>query len=270
MVFLLALVVGAILGVNLRSSRASAVPAMDLGAPVERSTTSTSEVPRSTLDLPTTVDTTLAPDTTLPPETDPPVTDPPPPEISLALGTGGALLRSASEARLVDPALGCDGFTQSASPGSARSCQELNVGDSPLMWLDNATTDQFELLMRDASADTGDQWRVVLATQADGGKAPAKVDVTGDGQNDLVFSRRSGNDDLQLDVVEVASQGAQVVLHLNLPNGRARESGGRLVVWFSFGTEGKLAQTTLSRSNGTWETDSISVVDKSAVGNSQF
>ncbi len=268
--FVLALIVGSILGARLRSSQASNVSPMDLGAPVERSTTSTSEAPRSTLDLPTTIDTTLPSETTVPPETDPPVTEPPAPDISLALGTGGAMLRSASESRLVDSSLGCDGFTQSATPGSARSCEQITVGDSPLTWLDNATTDQFELLIRDAAVDTGDQWRVVLVAAADAGNPPAKADVTGDGRPDLVFSRRSGNGDLQLDVVDVTTDTAQVVLHLALPNGRARESGGKLVVWFGFGTEGKLAQTTLDGSGGSFKSEPLEVVNESAVGNSQF
>ncbi len=268
--FVLALILGGIFGAKLRSAQASNVPAMDLGAPVERSTTSTSEAPRSTLDLPTTLDTTLPPETTSPPETDPPVTDPPTPELSLALGTDGALLRSVSEARLVDSALGCDGFTQSAAAGSARSCEEISVGDTPLTWLDNATSDRFELLIRDSAAETGDQWRVVLDAAADGGRPPAKAEVTGDGRPDLIFSRRAGNGDLQLDVVEVQADGAQVVLHLDLPNGRARESDGKLVVWFSFGTEGKLAQATLDGSGGSWQSEPIEVVNESAVGNSQF
>ena len=144
------------------------------------------------------------------------------------------------------------------------------MGDAPLMWLDNATSDQFELLVRDATADTGDQWRVVLNAPADGGKPPTKADVTGDGRPDLIFSRRSGNGDLQLDVVDVTADSANVVLHLDLPKGRARQSGGQVVVWFGFGTEGKLAQATLDVSGGSWQSNSVEIVNESAVGKSQF
>jgi hypothetical protein len=263
----LSLGIGVLLGGATRRNQPVDLPPMQLGEPIPRSTTSTIRVPRSTLDLPTTVDTTLPPDTTAP-VTDPPTTAAP--EITLSLGTDGALLRSSGEVRLVNQDLGCDGFTQEATPSSARGCAPLTVGETQLMWLNNGTSDQFELLIRDGAVDQGDQWRVALATQADDGSQPTSTDVTGDGKADLVFSRTAANGTLKLDVIDVSASDANVVLHLDLPNGRARETGGRLVVWFSFGQEGKLAEVTLDRSSGSWARTSTAVVDQSAVGQSQF
>jgi hypothetical protein len=268
LVLVISAVVGLVVGGAVRRNQPVTLPAMALGEAVVRSTTTTASVPRSTLDLPTTVDTTLPPETTVPVVTDPPTTTAP--EITLSLGTDGALLRGSGEVRLVNQDLGCDGFTREATAASARGCSPLAVGETQLMWLDNAISDQFELLIRDGAVEEGDQWRVALSGQADGGNQPASTDVTGDGRADLVFSRTTENGELKIDVIDVSASDASVVLHLELPNGRAREAGGRLVVWFSSGEEGKLAEVTLDRSSGSWEKVSTAVVEQSAVGSSQF
>jgi hypothetical protein len=268
LVLVISAVVGLVVGGAVRRNQPVTLPAMALGEAVVRSTTTTASVPRSTLDLPTTVDTTLPPETTVPVVTDPPTTTAP--EITLSLGTDGALLRGSGEVRLVNQDLGCDGFTREATAASARGCSPLVVGETQLMWLDNAVSDQFELLIRDGAVEEGDQWRVALSGQADGGNQPASTDVTGDGRADLVFSRTTENGELKIDVIDVSASDASVVLHLELPNGRAREAGGRLVVWFSSGEEGKLAEVTLDRSSGSWEKVSTAVVEQSAVGSSQF
>jgi hypothetical protein len=271
LVLVISAVVGLVVGGAVRRDQPAELPAMVLGDPVERSTTTEVSVPRSVLDLPTTVDTTLPPETTVPVVTEPPETTTAPipvPEISL--GTDGALLRETDEVRIVDPNLQCDGYTREATPGGARNCTPLTVGETQMMWLNNGLNDQFELLVRDGAVEAGDSWRVVLAGQADEQQQPITTDVTGDGRPDLVFSRTAGNDDLKIDVIEVTASDANVVLHLDLPNGRAREAGGRLVVWFSFGEAGKLAEVALDRSSGSWEKASTTVVEQSAVGSSQF
>ncbi len=271
LVLVISAVAGLVVGGAMRRNQPAELPAMALGDPVERSTTTEVSVPRSVLDLPTTVDTTLPPETTVPVVTEPPETTAAPipvPEISL--GTDGALLREADEVRIVDPNLQCDGYTREATPGGARSCTPLTVGETQMMWLNNGLNDQFELLIRDGAVEEGDSWRVVLAGQADEQQQPITTDVTGDGRPDLVFSRTAGNDDLKIDVIEVTASDANVVLHLDLPNGRAREAGGQLVVWFSFGETRKLAEVALDRSSGSWQKVSTTVVDQSAVGSSQF
>jgi hypothetical protein len=270
LVLVVSVVVGLFLGSGLRRNQPFDVPPMALGEPVERSTTSTIAVPRSTLDLPTTVDTTLPPDTTLAPVTDPPITQADVPVPELGLSADGAMLRGSGEVRLVNRDLGCDGFTRDAAPGSARGCSEISVGETQLMWLNNASADQFELMVRDGAVDEGDQWRVALSGPADDGSQPAVADVTGDGRVDLVFSRTTGNGELKIDVIDVSASDASVVLHVDLPNGRAREANGQLVVWFTFGQEGKLAEVTLNRASGSWEKVSTVVVDQSSVGSSQF
>jgi hypothetical protein len=271
LVLVISAVAGLVIGGALRRDQPAELPAMALGDPVERSTTTEVSVPRSVLDLPTTVDTTLPPETTVPVVTEPPETTAAPipvPEISL--GTDGALLRETDEVRIVDPNLQCDEFTREATAGGARGCTPLTVGETQMMWLNNGLNDQFELLIRDGAVEEGDSWRVVLAGQADEQQQPITTDVTGDGRPDLVFSRTAGNDDLKIDVIEVTASDASVVLHLDLPNGRAREAGGQLVVWFSFGEARKLAEVALDRSSGSWQKVSTTVVDQSAVGSSQF
>jgi hypothetical protein len=266
-VFVASLFVGFSVALKAHKDQPVKLPTMDLGVPIERSTTTTTQAPRETLDLPTTVETIPDPDTTVAPETPPPTTAPP--EINLLGGLDGALLRSANEPRLVDPAKGCDGFTSSALEGTGRSCESITVGDAQFEWVNSATTDQFELMLRDGAGETGDQWRVTLTAPADDGKAPAVIDVTADGKPDLVFSRRV-NGDLLLDVIDVSATGAETVLHLLLPNGRARENGGNLVVWVSSNQDGKFAQITLDRSSGSWKQQPMIIVDESAVGSSQF
>ncbi len=265
--FLLSGLVAFSVASRVRKDQAIKLPTMELGVPVERSTTTTTKAPRETLDLPTTVETVPETETTLAPETQPPTTQPP--QINLLGGLEGALLRPGGGSRLVDPNVGCDGFTETAQGGSARSCEPINIGDTQLEWVNNATNDQFELMVRDGVGESGDQWRVALVGPADDGKAPAVVDVTSDGKPDLVFSRRV-NGDLLLDVIDVSGNNVETVLHLLLPNGRARESGGSLVVWVSSNQEGKFAQITLDRSGGSWKQQPTQLVDESSVGASQF
>jgi hypothetical protein len=271
LIFVVALLVSMFVGytvaAKVRQDRPVNLPAMDLSVPVERTTTSTSEAPRETLDLPTTVETIPPIETTLPPDTPPPTTALP--EINLLGGLNGALLRPGGEQRLVVPDVGCDGFTSTALPESARSCTPLTIGDVEMEWVNNATTDQFELMIRNGTGESGDQWIVALTGAADDGRAPAIVDVTGDGKPDLVFSRRV-NGDLLLDVIEVSAGSAETTLHLLLPNGRARESGGRLVVWLTSPVEGKFRQVALDRSSGSWQQEPTLLVNESAVGDSQF
>jgi hypothetical protein len=269
----LAIVAGFGIGLAARRSQPATLPPLVLGdGSTETVVVTDPPAPSSTLDLPTTVevDTTLAPETTVAaPETTQPPPETRPPSMELSLGTDGLMLNGSGEERLVDNALGCDGYTQSAAPGSARTCEEFTVGDQRLVWLDSGVSDQFELLLPVPSSDAN-LWTVVLTAPADGGNAPVRADVTGDGKAELLFSRRADDDTLRVDVVEVRDGDASVTLHLDLARGRARYDDARLSVWVASPQDGKFGFIRVSRGDSGWRQDFVDFVDESAVGSGQL
>jgi hypothetical protein len=264
-VFLVAAVIGGYIGYSARRSQPASLPELVLGAPVERVTTQPASTTVAPLALPTTVDTVAPVDSTLPPETVPPETQPKP-VANLELSSSGSAFRQGGGSRIVDGALGCDGYSATAVVGSTSSCDRLDVGGTTVVWLQNVDGD--DELMVQTAAETGDEWNVAY-TVAGGGKLPKVVDVTGDGQPELVYSRRDESRTLELDVFTVSSGSANLTLHLTLPEGKARADNGVLNVWLANGDGGEFLHVVLDGSSG-WQKTSTAVVEESAVGIGQF
>jgi hypothetical protein len=264
-IFVLAAVIGGYAAYSIRGSQPASLPELVLGAPVERVTTTPVPTTVPPLELPTTVETIPPSDSTLPPETVPPETQPKP-VANLELSTGGSTFRQAGGSRIVDGALGCDGYSATAAVGSTESCERFDVGGTTVVWLRNIGGD--DELMVQTDSDAGDEWNVAYSVAA-GGKLPKVVDVTGDGQPELVYSRRDDARTLELDVFQVSSGSADLTLHLTLPEGKARADDGVLNVWLANGDGGEFLHVVLDGSNG-WRKTSTAVVEESAVGIGQF
>jgi hypothetical protein len=273
LIFVIAIGLGVGGGFAFRRSQPAPLPPMALDNPATETIPSTEPPDSSRLELPTTIETSLAPETTQPPpettQPPPPVTEPAAPPLEVTLETDGALVSPSGEERLVNLELGCDGYTQRSEPGSSRSCDEITVGDTPVVWLDAADTGQMELLVRQPDAE-GELWQVALTGPADGGKAPVRADITGDGRGELLLSRRTAADELVIDVISVSESSAAVTLHLTLPRGRARYEGGRLSVWAAGTVDGKLALIDITPLGDGWQQKFVEYVDESAVGSSQL
>ncbi len=275
--FVLALLVGAGIGVAVRRSQAARLPVIALE--VSGSTTIVTDTtlePAVTLELGTTIETTTPVTevvTEPPPETDPPTTVPetaapttePPLQADLPTSTNGSILQvpGALDRRIVDLSLGCDGFTSSQAAGSAKSCADLSIGDRKGKWVVSNDGDLTILLLADVpnANAAGDVWDVAL-TGSDAGRsgAPTVADISGDGSPDLLVAWNDGGR-LKIDVATPTQLGLAPSMHLDLPSGRARIDGGKLNVWFDAGDLGKLTHAVIERSGDGWKPKAIERVN---------
>lgn len=229
-------------------------------------TTASTETTTVPLEVPTTApsETTVPPETTVAP-TRPPTTAPRPDPIELGAGGSSLVTPSNPERRLVADPGDCAAL---AGSGSAVSCGRFESRGVSVAWVRDANG-TFDVLTRDESADGGDVW--VQRLTGDGtniAEDPRTADVSGDGEADLVVGLRTA-EDLLVDVVEVRGATPTVTLHLDLPGGRARVTGGELLVWLPVG-DGRLARSSLTAAGGDWKVASSEYVDAGGVGPSQF
>ena len=170
----------------------------------------------------TVVETTVAPVS----ETEAPTTKPPTSNLPEApITSEGALLRKLDdqERRLFDAATGCDSLGPASSV--VRDCETAPSSGNEVGWV--SMDDGVDVIVR--SADDGpDVWTVVLRANAASSRPPLLVDVTGDGELDLLVGWRSSDRVLGVDVVEFASGSADVTLHLSLIDGRVSAGDGSL------------------------------------------
>jgi hypothetical protein len=208
-------------------------------------------------------ETTIAADTTAPPaETTaaPPETTAAPSEArELSLTTDGALLTSSSGRFLWDESVGCDSIAQT---GSTSGCDRLAVGGVNIAWVleggGGAT-----ILQSDPGVDVDGTWNVQLSTTTSPTRKPLVADVTGDGEPELLFGYRNG-EDLSVDIVEIREGSAGVALHLELPGGRLSAGDGSIEVW-QRGDTG-FEHWTVERDGGRWVKNGLDRSDSAPEG----
>ena len=146
-----------------------------------------------------------------------------------AISGAGALLRSASdpEPRVWVASTGCSSLLTS---GAATGCERLSSGGVEVAWVVYADGG-VDVLERDPAVDPADQWSLALRSGAPPVAAPKVVDLTGDGQPEIVVGWRDASGTLSLDVVEVRDGHPGVRLHLSLPFGRSVAVEGQLDGW---------------------------------------
>jgi hypothetical protein len=233
---------------------------IDLQPPVE-----TTAVPDTT--PPLVVDSSIA-DTTVPPvETTaaPETTSAPPTTVApkdLVLTTDGALFGAGTDRRLWDDAVGCDSIATRSDAASA--CDRFSLGGVNIAWLIDANGGA-TVLQNDPGSDEPGTWNVELDTSSTPSRAPLVTDVTGDGQAELVFGFRTDTS-LAVDVVEIRDGNAGVVLHLDLPNGRATAGDGQLDVWQRGNGDG-FEHWTIRRDGGRWTKDGFERTSSPPAGN---
>jgi len=146
-----------------------------------------------------------------------------------AVSGQGALLRSASDP---DPRVWVSGTGCSSllTAGAASGCERLSSGGVEVAWVVHADGG-VDVLRRDPAVDPADQWSLALRSSAPPVAAPKVVDVTGDGQPEIVVGWRDATGSLAVDVVEVREGSPGVRLHLPLPFGRAVAVDGQIDAW---------------------------------------
>ena len=185
------------------------------------------------LGLDTTIaDTSIADTTEAPPETQA-VTTAPRPTVPRArseppVSTSGAFLSTpdSPEPRQYNPDDACNSL---ARTGSSDLCDTVTIGDATFAWEFENGGEGVDLLAADA--DLPDVYTVQLRATGLPAQPPRVVDVTGDGQNDLVLGWRSDDGVLNVDIVEARGRTLVVTLHLELVDGRVSAGGGSLDVW---------------------------------------
>ncbi len=185
------------------------------------------------LGLDTTIaDTSVADTTEAPPETDPPTTAPKP-TIPAArseppISTDGAFLSTpdSPEPRQYNPDDACNSL---ARTGSSDVCATIGIGDATFAWVFESGGEGVDLLAADA--DLPDVYTVQLRANGLPAQPPRIVDVTGDGQDDIVLGWRNDDGLLNVDIVEARGRSLVVTLHLELVDGRVSAGGGSLDVW---------------------------------------
>jgi hypothetical protein len=274
--FALALLIGGGIGVAVRRSQADRIPVVALTA--SGSTTispDTTLEPAVTLELGTTIETTtpVTEVVTEPPVTEAPTTVPetaapttePPVQADISTGPRDSILQAPGtlDRRIVDLSLGCDGFTASQAPGSAKTCADLSIGDRKGKWVvaNDGVLDILLLADVPNANASGDVWDVAL-TGSDAGRsgAPTVADVSGDGSPDVLVAWGEGGR-LKIDVATVTQLGLAPSMHLDLPSGRARIDGGKLNVWFDAGDLGKLTHAVIERAGDGWKPKAIERVN---------
>jgi hypothetical protein len=274
--FVLALLIGGGIGVAVRRSQPARLPVIALSAsgPTSIATDTTLE-PAVTLELGTTIETTtpVTEVVTEPPVTDPPTTVPetaapttePQLQADISTSAKDSILQAPGtlDRRIVDLSLGCDGFSASQAPGSAKSCDDLSFGDRKGKWVVSTDGALNILLLADVpnANAAGDVWDLAL-TGSDAGRsgAPTVADVSGDGSPDLIVAWNDGGR-LKVDVATLTQLGMAPSMHLDLPSGRARVNGGKLNVWFDAGDLGKLTHAVIERNGDVWKPKAIERVN---------
>lgn len=208
------------------SAETTAPLTVETTAPVE-STTTSSEAPVETT-------TTTEPEPVVP---DAPVT------------TGGALLRpiETSDRRLFDAGVGCTSLARDGA--SVRGCDITTTNSVEVAWV---SMDEGVDILAHRLDEGPDVWTVVLRSSASASRSPIVVDVTGDGENDIVVGWRSDGA-LAANVVEVVDDSPTVSLHLSLADGRVSVGDGRLDAWSRL-DDGNYAHWGYTGGAGNWET----------------
>lgn len=207
----------------------SSDPVVDRTDGVVDSTVSDSTIP---LGLDSTIaDSSLADTTQPPPETTPP-TQPkptvPPARSTPPLSTAGAILSApgAPEPRQLNANDVCSSL---ARTGSADLCDTFTIGNVKFAWVFEGGGEGVDLLAADA--DLPDVYTVQLRANSLPAQPPRIVDVTGDGQAEMVLGWRGEDGLLEVDIVEAKGRSLVVTLHLELVDGRVSAGGGSLDVW---------------------------------------
>jgi hypothetical protein len=179
----------------------------------------------------TLADTTVADTTEAPPETI--ASTAPKPTVPAARGeppvsTDGAILSApdSPEPRQLNPDDTCNSL---ARTGSSDLCDTVTLGDAKFAWVFEGGGEGVDLLAGDA--DLADVYTVQLRATALPAQAPRVVDVTGDGQPELVLGWRGEDGLLNVDIVEARGRSLVVTLHVELVDGRVSAGGGSLDVW---------------------------------------
>lgn len=208
-------------------------------------------------------ETTVAPvETTAAPET---TTEAPPTTVApreLVLTTDGAAFAGATGRALWDDSVGCDSIATRSATASA--CDRFTLGGVNIAWVIDGGGGA-TVLQNDPGVDEPGTWNVALETSATPSRPPLVVDVTGDGQADLVFGFRSDSA-LGVDVVEVRDGSPGLVLHLALPGGRATAGDGQLDVWQQ-DASGVFEHWTVRRDGGRWTKDGFERSENAPAGN---
>ena len=181
----------------------------------------------STIAADSTIPDTQPPDTApaatkRPPATTPPVRSVPP------LTTDGAVLGApgSPEPRQFNPDDSCSSL---ARTGSAELCDIVSIGDATFAWVFEGGGEGVDLLALDP--DLSDVYRVQLRSNRLPTQTPRFVDVTGDGQPEIVLGWRDDESLLDVDIVEIRGRSLVVTLHLRLVDGRLSAGGGSLDAW---------------------------------------
>ncbi len=165
------------------------------------------------------------PQQTQPPQTDPPLTAPPPTEPVVAVREPSRPNLSAAGSSL--GALDFEARRATACE-NVEDCQD-NISTNGGVWAWTTSGGSIELL--DRSGVEGEEiWTPRFGGSGEGRASVLVADVTGDGESDFIVGRRTATA-LQVDVVDVASGSASVVLHLDLDAGRVRLDGGGLIAF---------------------------------------
>jgi hypothetical protein len=198
--------------------------------------------PTSVADTVADTTTALALDSTLAPDTTSVTTEPastttttrrpkptvPPRRSTPPLNGEGAVLTApdSPEPHQLNPDDQCASL---ASSGAADLCDVVTVGDREYAWVFEGGGQGVSVLTGDP--DLPEVFRVGLRSGALPSQKPRFVDVTGDGQPEIVLGWRGDDGVLQVDVVEILKGSLAVTLHLRLVDGRLSAGGGSLDAW---------------------------------------
>lgn len=206
-------------------------------------------------------ETTAIPETTAAPETTEAPTTTAAPVADLNLTTDGSAFGRGSGKAVWDDTIGCDSIATRA--GVASDCDRLTIGGVGVAWVIDALGGA-TVLANDPGVDDANAWSVELDTAATPTKRPLVVDVTGDGEAEMLFGFRSSTN-LAVDVIEVRDGTPGVALHLDLPGGRITAGDGVLDVWQA-AAGGGFDHWTISRTDGRWTKDGYERTDSAPTG----
>lgn len=190
------------------------------------------------------LDSTVASDSTIAVTEPPPVTTAatkppkpttPQPRSTPPLTTDGAFLSQpeSPEPRQLNPDDQCASLS---GTGAADICDLVSIGGRSYGWVFIGGGQGVDLLTGDP--ELPDVFTVGLRSGSIPTQKPRFVDVTGDGQPDIVLGWRGDDGGLDVDIVEIRNGSLVVTLHLHLVDGRLSAGGGSLDAWTGVPQEG--------------------------------